>query len=210
MKKIACNCIEMQRNRISLASILACVIICGFPSFVQALPTISESLTITNPEQPFDGFGTAVALSGSLGIIGQQINNDVAPTAGAAYLANLTTGQILDKLLPPDGGESDRFGIAVDMIEGTAIVGAHQHSPNSPLFAGAAYLFDTTDPKNASLRHRLVPSDSQTFAQFGDSVAIDGLTAIVGAAENQEVPFSPGSAYVFNIDSGLEIAKLNP
>jgi hypothetical protein len=199
---------EMTVIARTLVVMVTCVVPLNLPSTVWAVPTISESRTITSPDQSPGKFGDSVGLSGNIGIFGQQYNDDVAPSSGAAFLFDLTTGHFLDKLVPPDGQRGDRFGISVDISGSTAIVGAWLNDSNMQRDAGAAYVFDTTDPENAVFKYKLVASDAHAFAQFGLSVAVDGATAIVGAAENQEGPHSSGAAYLFNTESGMEIAKL--
>jgi len=58
---------------------------------------------------------------------------------------------------------------------------------------------------------KITASDAAAFDQFGNSISISGDTVIVGAAFDDDVPSSSGSAYVFERDSGgnwNEVAKL--
>jgi hypothetical protein len=99
-----------------------------------------------------DRFGTSVAVSGDIAIVGARNEDggdgDPVRNVGAAYLFRRTDWNSWDagtKLLPPDGRPDDIFGIAVAASGGFVIVGAvgedggdGNPAPN----AGAAYVFD--------------------------------------------------------------------
>ena len=56
--------------------------------------------------------------------------------------------------------------------------------------------------------HKLLPTDGATEDHFGYSVAISGNRAIVGAVGDDDNGSSSGSAYVFDVTTGQELAKL--
>jgi hypothetical protein len=56
--------------------------------------------------------------------------------------------------------------------------------------------------------HKLTASDANTGDTFGESVAISGDTAIVGAYLDNHAGDSSGSAYLFDVTTGSQIAKL--
>ncbi len=89
----------------------------------------------------WDLFGHAVAISGSIAIIGAFESDDNGPDSGSAYLFNTATGQQLAKLLSSDGAANDEFGASVAISGTTAIVAARLNDDNGP-DSGAAYLFD--------------------------------------------------------------------
>ena len=99
--------------------------------------------------------------------------------------------------MPDDGAADDLFGRSV-AIGGTpgsevAIVGAWFDDDNGG-DAGAAYLFDISNPEKPSQITKLIPKDGAAFEHFGVSVAIDGTTAIVGAWFDDDNGFRSGSA----------------
>jgi len=59
---------------------------------------------------------------------------------------------------------------------------------------------------------KLVPADGVAGDHFGAGIALDGATAIVGAAQNDEAGFTAGAAYVFTrvADLWTEQQKLLP
>ncbi|MCK4872461.1 MAG: SUMF1/EgtB/PvdO family nonheme iron enzyme [Phycisphaerales bacterium] len=153
-----------------------------------------------------DWFGLSVAISGAIAIVGALFDDDNGEDSGSAYLFDATTGQQLFKLLPSDGAEEDWFGDSVAIGATTAIVGARWDSDNGD-DSGSAYLFDTTTGQQIA---KVLASDGAAWDEFGDSVAISGATAIVGAYRDDDNGFDSGSAYLFDTATGQQIAKLLP
>ena len=112
------------------------------------------------------------------------------------------------RLTPTDLEPYDNFGISVAIDGDYVIVGARGEDPGNISSAGSAYIFVRS--QTGSWPH---PVYGSTWAQqtkltgsptgqnyfFGDTVAIDGLTAVVGAPrENQSAALSlTGAVYVF-------------
>ncbi len=130
--------------------------------------------------------------------------------AGASILiagsAQADLGDQLAKLLANDGAEGDLFGNSVAISGAIAIVGAYADDDNGDS-SGSAYLFDTTTGVQIA---KLLPDDGEEHDSFGTSVAISGAAAIVGAWANGDNGFQSGSAYLFSITTGCQIAKLLP
>jgi hypothetical protein len=110
-----------------------------------------------------------------------------------------------------DAQEDDEFGWSVAMSGDTVVVGAHEKNgePGGSLtYAGAAYVFerDNGGPGAWGQAKKLVLSDPWEFDYFGESVAIDGDTIVIGAFEEDGGPDNPllnaGAAYVFERDQG--------
>lgn len=92
-------------------------------------------------------------------------------------------------------------------ISGTiSIVGSSLDNEKSPA-SGAAYLFDSVTGAQLA---KLSPSDSHPQQRFGESVAIAGTTAIVGAIFDDENYVASGAAYLFDTVTGRQIVKLLP
>jgi uncharacterized repeat protein (TIGR01451 family) len=77
----------------------------------------------------------------------------------------------------------------VSVAEDTAVVGAPGDDDGASSEAGSAYIFLRSGSTWAQ-QQKLLPSDAPGFAHFGDSVALAGDTAIVGAPLKE-------AAYVF-------------
>ncbi|MEX2214306.1 MAG: PQQ-binding-like beta-propeller repeat protein [Phycisphaeraceae bacterium] len=153
----------------------------------------------------FDEFGRSVAISGNTAIVGAPGNADAGNASGSAYLFDITTGNQLFKLTASDAAGTDVFGTSVAISGNTAIVGARQDDDGGSQ-SGSAYLFDIT---TGSQLFKLTASDAALGDQFGNSVAISGNTAIVGAVlDDDDGGFSSGSAYLFDISTGNQLFKL--
>ena len=157
-----------------------------------------------------DRFGVSVAISGATAIVGAQLDDDNGENSGSVYLFDTTTGRQIAKLLPDDGAIDDEFGwsVAISGPPGkeVAIVGAWGDD-NNGTNSGSAYLFDTTIGQQIA---KLLPNDGAVNDHFGVSVAISGATAIVGADRDDDNGAISGSAYLFDITTGRQIAKLLP
>jgi len=111
----------------------------------------------------------------------------------------------IKKLTASDGVRGDVFGSSVAIHGDTAIVGAPFANVGGNSLQGSAYIFqrnqDGTDQWGEV--KKLIASDGAAFESFGNSVAIYGDTAIVGAPDDSIGSiFSHGSAYVFERNQG--------
>ena len=138
----------------------------------------------------------SVALSGSTAVVGALVDVE-----GAAYLFDTATGAQTAKLTGSDVVGGDLFGRSVAISGTTAIVGAS----NKDNGKGAAYVFDITTGKQVA---KLTASDAAENQAFGYSVAISGKTAIVGNFGNTDHGAQTGAAYLFDITTGKQTAKL--
>lgn len=104
-----------------------------------------ETGTLLSKLKPFelvggDNFGFSVALNGNLALVGAYHADALGANSGAAYLMDVTTGDVVRKLLAPDGTVGDLFGYGVALANGVAVVGA-VHDDDLGGESGAAYLF---------------------------------------------------------------------
>ena len=154
-----------------------------------------------------DWFGRAVATSGSIAIVGADFADDYGYGSGSAYLFDVVTATQVAKLLPNDGAAEDRFGCFVAISGSIATVGAQADDDNS-VNSGSAYLFDVATGMQFA---KLLSIDGRPTDSFGDSVAISGSTAIVGApGDSTRNGTYSGSAYLFDVPTATQIAKLLP
>jgi len=159
-------------------------------AIASAQPTQQAFKLLADDGAVEDIFGNSVAISGSTAIIG-------AYGDGAAYLFDVQTGQQLFKLLGDDTDTTGRFGISVAISGSTAIVGSD----------GSAYLFDT---ETGQKLFKLLGGDTDERARFGTSVAISDSTAVVGTSFDDDNGSDSGSAYLFDAQTGQQIAKVLP
>ncbi|MCA9274148.1 MAG: FG-GAP repeat protein, partial [Phycisphaerales bacterium] len=153
-----------------------------------------------------DNFGHAIATDGVYVVVGSPADDDNGLQSGSAYVFDATTGMQLNKLLPADGAAADRFGQAVAIANGIAVVGVRNDDDNGSA-SGSVYLFDVA---TGSQLHKFTATDSEASDFFGSSVAIaDGIVA-VGAYGNDDLGNQSGSAYIFSAATGQQITKLLP
>jgi hypothetical protein len=148
--------------------------------------------------------GWSVAVSGNTAIVGAPGKNDAGFSTGAAYLFDVTTGNQLFKLNASDAASSNYFGISVAISGNIAIVGARLGS-GTVNGSGSAYLFDVT---TGNQLFELTATDPGGGDEFGYSVAISGNIAIVGAKYDNDAGNDSGSAYLFDVTTGNQLAKL--
>ena len=190
-------------------------VIVGARSDIDGDPNVGSAylFDITNGQQLFklladdgafnDALGIAVAISGTTAIVGAAKDDDNGIDSGSAYLFDITTGAQIAKLLADDGAADDQFGRSVAISGSMAIVGSPLDGENS----GSAYLFDTTTGKQLA---KLLADDGAPGDSFGNAVAISGITAIVGSPLDNDNGTDSGSAYLFDTNTGNQIAKLLP
>jgi hypothetical protein len=134
-----------------------------------------------------DTFGTSVAIEGTTAVVGAPGH---ASVAGRVYVFTATAGhwKQSDELVGSDTVASDEFGTAVAISGTTVEVGAPGHADGT----GRAYMFMSSAGlwKQAS---ELEDPDASTGDLFGDSVAISGSSAVVGAEGNSK---DTGQAFV--------------
>ncbi|MCK4873732.1 MAG: FG-GAP repeat protein [Phycisphaerales bacterium] len=164
--------------------------------------TTGQQLAKLLPSDGAEGdlFGISVAISGATAIVGTLDDDDNGISSGSAYLFDIsdsTNPTQIAKLLPNDGAAGDYFGGSVAIRGATAIVGANGDSDNGTQ-SGSAYLFDISDSTNPTQITKLLPNDGSGSDRFGCSVAISGVTAIIGAYGDDDNGGASGSAYLFD------------
>jgi len=185
-----------------------------------------------------DRFGTSVALSDVMAVVGAIGDDDNGKSSGSAYAFLLSCGDsIVDPLESCDDGndvngdgcasnckvengfncDNSLPSICVDEDEcelGTYRCDINAYCTNTPggysctcnpeYFGTGSYchLF----PRSA----KLLPSDGEPGDAFGDSVALFGNVALIGASGDNDEGRDSGSAYIFrwNGSEWLQEAKL--
>ena len=159
---------------------------------------------------PDDRFGDSIAISGETAIVGAYGDHDLGSFSGSAYVFENIGGVWIQtaKLLASDGGYADYFGVGVAIEGDTAIVGADSDDDLGS-DSGSAYVFEKTGGVWTQTA-KLLASDGAPDDRFGDSIAISGETAIVGALRHGDSGPESGSAYLYQKIGGVwtQTAKL--
>ena len=145
----------------------------------------------------FDYFGASVAISGDTIVVGAWGNDDNGSASGSAYIFTRsgTTWSEQAKLTASDGESDDRFGQHVAISGNTIVVGADNDDDNGSA-SGSAYVF-TGSGTMWNEQAKLIASDGAAFDDFGQSVAIDGDTIVIGAWMDDDDGSMSGSAYIY-------------
>jgi FG-GAP repeat len=176
--------------------------------YVRSGATWSQTAKLAGSNsRPGDGFGWDVALSGRTALIGAPQNSPVFP--GAAYVFADTGSGFTQraKLAAPDSQNGDLFGRSVALSGRTALVGAPgccAFNPQEGSFRGAAYTFVHSGGRWVN-RAKLTARDGKPFVldtnqqgdTFGESVALTGGTAVIGAPTKAKRPATTGAPVDF-------------
>ncbi len=158
---------------------------------------IQQAKLTASEGEYYDRLGIAVSLDGETAIAGAWGDDDIGVDAGAAYVfvRSGTSWSRQAKLTAPDGITLDMFGSAASVDGDTALVGAPHHGDQGYGY-GAAYVY-VRSGTSWSLQAKLTANDPVAYAWLGESVSLDGDTALVGAWGDDVHGPDSGSAYVF-------------
>ena len=169
----------------------------------------SESFLAPSPAQSGDEFGTthsgnAIAVDGTLALVGAPNRSDGIVRSGAAFLFRKSLGvwnQILE-IPSPSGGAFDQFGAAVSVNERFAAVGAPGRSLGA-VTTGRAWIFEHAG--NWATPIELVPTTQSggalaIGARYGHSISLSHDRVVVGAPGTRQ---GGGTAHVFERLGGV-------
>ena len=191
--------------------------------------TTTAAKLIASDGEEDDELGISVAIDGDTVVVGAHQPpyeedgeiKEVGP--GASYVFTKPTGGWADntegaKFTAPDGAAKDQFGISVAIDGNTVVIGAHQPSYKDEddetvdVGPGAAYVV-TRDSNSGKWGQpvKLIASNGDPGDGFGNSVAVDGNTAVVGAYldDRDNAARDTGSTYVFARKLGVWSQTLN-
>src|SRR5262245_25228811 len=155
-----------------------------------------------------DFFGAAIAGEGDTAAVGAPFDSTAAPKAGAVYLFNRSTAELLtgQPLVSPTASERELFGAALAMSADLIAVGAPSED-GLQQSGGRVYLFRRPSPDAAPTflsavdnpRCRNDPSGC-LGDRFGAAVAIVDNQVLVGAPRSDDSTQDTGVAYL--VDPG--------
>ena len=176
-----------------LACTLACVSLLATHSLAQTVTRAQRQLLAPTVEAANAAFGSGVAMTSGTAVVGAsgQRTATIFDRASSGVWAFTTT------LTGTESVAGDGFGSSVSITGSTVVVGA----PNAA-GTGAAYVFRKTGTVWSQIA-RLTASDGAATDLFGQSVAIDGDTVIVGASQaDVGGNANQGAVYIFRNTSG--------
>jgi hypothetical protein len=144
--------------------------------------------TLHNPDpSPGDLFGASISVVAGNILVGAPLadvngSSGAVSDAGAAYLFDGVTGDLLCELQSPEPAPSDEFGFAVAALGEDLVVGAPLEEPSgaSIIDTGGAFVF-VFDGTSCNLRDVRPNPLGATRDQAGFSLAIFGTDVLMGA-----------------------------
>lgn len=148
------------------------------------------------PPDGFDAFGQSIAVVGGNVLVGAPADDTVGPNAGAAYLFDGATGQVLRTFHDP-APWNQSFGGAVAALGPNALIAGSE----------VVYLFDTG---SGSLIRTFSPPSSSAFGYRSFFAEACGGVVVTAPDDDTAGP-SSGAAYLFDASSGVILRTfLNP
>ena len=148
-----------------------------------------------------DQFGSDVAISGDLLLIGARGVVDGGTRGGQAYLFDANNpGNPPIVINNPTASREDQFGSFVDIDGNYLVVSA----PSNGTSAGEVHLFDTAG--NYILSFPDPSPNSQD--RFGSDVAIQGNLVVIGARLEDTTERNSGQAYLYSFDANTGTSQL--
>ncbi|MGV3658624.1 MAG: choice-of-anchor D domain-containing protein [Prosthecobacter sp.] len=159
--------------------------------------------TLPNPSQhSFDRFGSAVAMSGTLVVVGAYDDATGGTSAGRAYVYDLASGTptVPVHTLSNPGAQPamDSFGFAVG-ISGTRVVVGASMDDTDASNAGIAYAYDLAGGTPTVPTHVLHNPSAAADDYFGTALGISGTRVVVTANGDDTGASNSGSAYVYDL-----------
>jgi outer membrane protein assembly factor BamB len=110
------------------------------------------------------------------------------------------------KILPTStvAGEDSYFGGGMAMNEKYLLI-TDVHDDARGKNAGTLYV---CDPLTGNHLRQLSPLDAAAGQTFGLSPSLHGKTALIGAMGDDDLAFDSGAAYLFDVSTGAQLAKL--
>lgn len=187
----------------------------GAVIFVNTAGTwVKEASLVPADGEQLDLFGISVSLDGDRALVGSPGDDDNGRDSGSVYVFefNGTSWVEMAKLLPADGEEFDRFGSAVSLEGGRALVGSPEDDDDFiGRDSGSAYVFELDGMIWAEVA-KILPADGEFVDRFGSAVSLSSDRVLIGVPNDRDNGNQSGSAYIFDFNgtSWVETTKLLP
>ena len=190
--------------------------------FFLGLHSISPGQAIllnpNDPIEPFDNFGSSVAIDGNTIVVGKNGDNEGGLSGGAAYIFEAEPEGSNNwvqraKIFGDTGGNFDHFGDSA-AIEGDVLAVGATGDDDVANNAGAVYIFerDAGGADQWGQVAKLTAGDGGQNQGFGYKVDLSGDRMVVGAFFATDLAENFGTAYVFEKEGGqwVQKARLTP
>ncbi|HXV37072.1 MAG TPA: FG-GAP repeat protein, partial [Myxococcota bacterium] len=168
---------------------------------------VAEQTLLASDGAQADTFGSALAISDDLIVVGAPFEDELGDQAGAAYVFRYDGASWIEeqKLSASDAAAAAQFGDAVGIAGRVVVIGALGDAEQGEN-AGAAYVF-RRDRGVWVEEQKLLASDGATLDRFGAAVAIAGARVLVGAFNHGESGDAAGAAYLYRRDGAVWVEE---
>ena len=157
-----------------------------------------EAAVLTAPvPQESAGFGTAVAISGDVLVVGAPMHDTAIRNEGLVHIFRFVSPvwTLETTLAAPDAGENDRFGTSV-AIDGDRLVVGAPRDDDQGIDGGAVWVFEFDQTWTAM--DKIVRTTNDWQADFGGTVAISGDWIAVGASRDDVLGVDDGAVRLYH------------
>ncbi|HEY6942375.1 hypothetical protein [Dokdonella sp.] len=175
------------------------------PGWTAALAWVEQKIGAPEPAG-IEAFGSAVAVQGDTAFVSAPKHPQDGPSGGQGivYVYRYVDGAwtLVQSLTADDAAPGEEFGNAIALQGSIAMIAMHNAAIGGLAQAGAVYVF-RYDGSQWVQAQKLVADAPLLVANFGDSIALDGDTAVIGAGNERGAAQEPsvGAAYVFTADA---------
>jgi hypothetical protein len=150
------------------------------------------------------GFGGKVELDNGVIVVSAALSEANGQNSGCVYLFSAENGEQMFRLVPQDNVLDDWFGASIAIGGGIVAAGAIYDDDNGSQ-SGSVSLFDAS---NGAQLAKLLPMDGGPGDTFGEMMAIDNGLLAISAQLDSDNGFRSGSAYLFDLSTGMQLRKL--
>jgi|GEM_PF-5788700 len=157
----------------------------------EAVPTLIEA---------GDRFGNSAAIEGDTVVVAAKEGDGVFDDSGAVYVFDRSSGSLIEeaRLTPTTDDPHIKFGRSLDLDNGVLAVGSPFHNLGFELGQGAVFIFEKIGGQWQQTAELTAPDSALNLGRFfGNSLASQGDTLIVGAPSDDERADNAGAVYVF-------------
>ncbi len=171
---------------------------------------LEESQLVASDGTLSDRFGTSVAVSEDVIVVGATGIDDAGFDTGGIYVYRRSGAMWFEevRLTASDAGAGDFFGGSVD-IDGETILAGAIYDDDLGGSSGAAYVFERSSGEWTQ-QAKLTAGDGEQNDLFGDSVGVSGGIVVIAARGDDDGGDSAGAAYLFRraVGDWAQAAKL--
>jgi outer membrane protein assembly factor BamB len=185
----------------TIAPMTACL--CTATSLAQ----VRNETSVLEPEPASfafdDWFGDAVAIDGSIAVVGSPQDGTEGFDRGSATIFDARTGARIARLSPSDTTDGERIGTGFAVSGDRVFIGGQSAFPGRP---GEVYVYDGA----GALIQSFAPDDLSDNDWFGVSIAISPDVLAVAAAGQDSSVSGEGALYLFDPTTYELRSKLQP